>query len=619
MPENVGPHLLGWKPRPGGPDPRNYPMSAALAGGNELDLALAALLKSSEGTATKNWAKLVTKALDALNPTPAPTPTPTPTPSPTSKLWDNPHAILDQGNTPHCHPGDTLIRMTDGSWKRIDEVHLLDEVLTAEGNAGTVLETKVHFHAGDIFHIKLRGHTAGLRMTDEHPILTKRGYVRASDLKIGDEVILTRSNLPYSDSIEFEGIVSVSEYQKLKVGTVNKGGVMTEVVTPPRTISLDEKFGRLLGLYAAEGYTSKDATVVKWAFGVHEKDTLVPETVQLIKDVFGATARVQYRPNNVAIVCLGGRHFALLFDRLLGKGAEKKGLSRHLNGSLDFKRAMLFGWIDGDGHRRDGQIQGTTVSKNLALSMFGLANDLGYEPTIRLSMPKPNDYAKTRRPRWDVIFRESKVNPSINSNLHMREITSISIEEYIGYVYNLEVEGDHSFVADGIGSHNCVAFSWAQWANFSPVNDNWADDVAHTLYYEIKVIDGEPGQEDGSSVHSGAVAIKNRKRLSTYVWASTVDEIAQWVLAKGPVTVGTDWYDSMFGPDANFFVRPTGNIAGGHAYLIVGVDTLKRFFTCANSWGTSWGNNGYFNITMSDFQKLLSANGEACSALELPL
>ena len=38
----------------------------------------------------------------------------------------------------------------------------------------------------------------------------------------------------------------------------------------------------------------------------------------------------------------------------------------------------------------------------------------------------------------------------------------------------------------------------------------------------------------------------------------------------------------------------TETLEGGHCVCIVGYDDSKKWFICANSWGTSWGDKGYF-------------------------
>lgn len=164
---------------------------------------------------------------------------------------------------------------------------------------------------------------------------------------------------------------------------------------------------------------------------------------------------------------------------------------------------------------------------------------------------------------------------------------------------------------------HCVGFGGAQFHNCEPYPGVYTNDDGHKLYYECKVLDGEPKAEDGSYVHTLAKALKNRGLISTYVWASTTDDIKAWVVNKGPVVVGTDWYNDMFYPE-NFsgYLKPTGGLAGGHCWLIVGYSASEDAFHMQNSWGTGWGVNGYSKIKVADFAKLLNADGEAMASLE---
>src|SRR5436190_17748269 len=109
---------------------------------------------------------------------------------------------------------------------------------------------------------------------------------------------------------------------------------------------------------------------------------------------------------------------------------------------------------------------------------------------------------------------------------------------------------------------HCVGFGWAQWGNTDPIEDEFANADGDALYAECKIIDGEPGQQNGSNVRSGAKAMKNRGRVGTYAFANSIEEATAWVLAHGPVVMGTDWTNDMFTPDANHFVRPSGGVAG---------------------------------------------------------
>ena len=40
----------------------------------------------------------------------------------------------------------------------------------------------------------------------------------------------------------------------------------------------------------------------------------------------------------------------------------------------------------------------------------------------------------------------------------------------------------------------------------------------------------------------------------------------------------------------------TGDAVGYHCILIVGYDDAEKAWICKNSWGTGWGDKGYFRI-----------------------
>jgi C1A family cysteine protease len=85
----------------------------------------------------------------------------------------------------------------------------------------------------------------------------------------------------------------------------------------------------------------------------------------------------------------------------------------------------------------------------------------------------------------------------------------------------------------------------------------------------------------------------------------------------GPVVVGTNWYNGMFYPNRNGLIKISGRIAGGHAYVINGVNTVTRLFRIKNSWGQSWGQSGHAYISFTDMERLIRERGEICFAVEI--
>jgi len=163
---------------------------------------------------------------------------------------------------------------------------------------------------------------------------------------------------------------------------------------------------------------------------------------------------------------------------------------------------------------------------------------------------------------------------------------------------------------------HCVGFAWAGFGVSVPLPLDWQNDMGDKIYYAAKILDKEPNQEDGSNTRSGVQAFTQFSGLTSYAFASSLDDVVTWLLVNGPVVGGTNWYDSMMSPDTNGLVHIQGNIAGGHEWMLSGVDTIMKQFKCTNSWGTSWGVKGQFFLTYDDYQRLLNEQGDACTAIK---
>ncbi len=166
---------------------------------------------------------------------------------------------------------------------------------------------------------------------------------------------------------------------------------------------------------------------------------------------------------------------------------------------------------------------------------------------------------------------------------------------------------------------HCVGFAWAHWVEDGPVTHKGLAPIANpsNIYYEAQTIDEWPGENyDGTSVRAGAKILQKQGLISEYRWAWELQTLIDSVLELGPVVVGTNWYEGMFYPDSLAFIKVTGRIAGGHAYVINGVNTKKKFFRIKNSWGREWGKKGHAFISFDDMSKLILEDGEVCIGFE---
>jgi len=165
---------------------------------------------------------------------------------------------------------------------------------------------------------------------------------------------------------------------------------------------------------------------------------------------------------------------------------------------------------------------------------------------------------------------------------------------------------------------HCVGFSMADWGINLPVQDAYTNQDGHDFYYKCKILDGEPNQENGSNVRSAAKVLKSAGKINAYAFAASVAEIKYWLLTQGPVIMGTAWTNDMFTSDANNIVHATGDVAGGHAYVIDEV-TADDMYGIQNSWDDQWGIKGKAYISEADLTLLFRNGGEAVTAVELAI
>lgn len=526
-------------------------------------------------------------------------------------------AVYDQGQLGSCFPPGTRIRMADGSERPIEDVRLGESVVTAEGRLGRVLRTMLRDESSGLVRLILWGHSH-LRLTREHPVLTSRGYIAAGELSIGDEVGLPQ----YAPSEAIAEIAPRSLVRRHRVGSVEL----------PESIRLDEGFGRLVGLWLAEG--SADGTKVRWYYGDHEANTLVPETVELIRDALGVEAHAVRRSSGSWWVTLYGTPWNALFKSLGGERVESKRLAPVLcNGFSRFLGAMFDGWMAGDGGSHGGTLEGVTVSKDLALAMYDIAQALGRHPAITRSEPVLNSAAKSRLPRWTLSLAPGAGRCRQDESHVWRKVRELRIEEYEGPVYNLSVEGDESYVAEGIGVHNCTGNAIAGAIEFERMKQRLPDFVPSRLfiYYNERAIEGTVTSDSGAQIRDGIKSVAKQGVCPETEWPyditkfevkppasafqdALLDRAVSYqrlthdlnqmksCLASGfPFVFGFNVYESFESQE----VAQTGHAPmpapgeqeiGGHAVVAVGYEDSQQWFLVRNSWGAGWGMSGYFTL-----------------------
>lgn len=375
-----------------------------------------------------------------------------------------------------CFSGNAQVLMANGTSKAIENVEIGDQVITHTGSINVVTETFKRHSEGPSFEVPTSWTGFGdTYVTAEHPYFVNgQEWKSTKDLSIftfdkwgsltnkGDYLSLPtgydQSELRYIDYKEhIDQNATITENGKVEF--LSTGRLI------PSTYELTKEFGWILGYYLAEGYLSKRSygpnrgfTAVTFSSHVKETDCHVKVTEfaefcgltvvnQKKKDGFGHTQTIY------------SKNLAMLFDVLCGQLSHTKKINSVLmNTNSEFLRGILDGFYDGDGTKRyESQKELTTTSYQLASQLFLIASRFGLTPRIKRE-PLKSNRKQAYRVRYindQFEHKQSRTKYKNEGGFNQYRLNNLNECNYSGFVYNIEVEGDHSYIVNGVAVHNC--------------------------------------------------------------------------------------------------------------------------------------------------------------------
>jgi hypothetical protein len=200
-------------------------------------------------------------------------------------------------------------------------------------------------------------------------------------------------------------------------------------------------------------------------------------------------------------------------------------------------------------------------------------------------------------------------------------------EHYAGPVYNLSVEGDESYVAEGVGVHNCTGHGTVSLLEFLRKLAGMADaELSPTYPYahcngnrdagaqgsEVMKFVADRGTctidlcgEDTiftSRIAPAADVVAPRYRFGEVLAISTFEEMATICLTRGGFCLGIE-VGSQFNRLTPEGVARCARGMGNHWVMALHLAQLKdgQFGVyCQNSWGLDWGVDGRMIILEQD-------------------
>ncbi len=100
----------------------------------------------------------------------------------------------------------------------------------------------------------------------------------------------------------------------------------------------------------------------------------------------------------------------------------------------------------------------------------------------------------------------------------------------------------------------------------------------------------------GSGWENSLARVAGRTKLDTRL------KMKEWISTRGSITGCFIVYQDFFSYRSGVYRHVSGASAGGHCVEIVGYDDSQGCWICKNSWGTNWGEGGFFRIAYGECQ-----------------
>ena len=352
-----------------------------------------------------------------------------------------------------CFARETMILTTQG-YVPIQEIRTGAKVLTHLGRWRTVTSVMKRENIPTRI-IKAQG-IPGIVTTDEHPFYTRR--------------IQTHS------SKSTGGITCLEEAKWVPAQDLNSETRLAQVLPDPTPDDGTIEFWWLAGRYLADGYTMMRNQTSDAARPDHSTSKIIitchPDESQELADkirqagYYGTLARED--PADKHII---SDQKLYQWITQFGKYAHGKRLpAAALELEQAKAKAMLEGYFSGDGHPADRGTatcwEASSTSKALALGIALLSQRVyGVVATVMKYQPAPTKEIQGRlgnQPtRWVIRIPTRNHSAIIEGKYGWKKVHTNEPTCKAETVWNISVEEDESYVADGAVVHNCQPFSLA--------------------------------------------------------------------------------------------------------------------------------------------------------------
>lgn len=188
-------------------------------------------------------------------------------------------------------------------------------------------------------------------------------------------------------------------------------------------------------------------------------------------------------------------------------------------------------------------------------------------------------------------------------------------------------------VLDQGSTSECTVFSAAGFLQCAPQLHakglGWTRQQFTDFYKAAQRQDEWAGEDyDGTSERAVQKILRDAGYISEFLWVDAsagdaMDIAEEYVLTRGPLLLGTDWFTGMDTPsEKGAYIAPTGAFRGGHEICVRWKYNARHYkypstWELIQSWGEGVGEQGLIRLKDEDLRYLfLTLNGDLCSPQE---
>jgi intein/homing endonuclease len=371
-----------------------------------------------------------------------------------------------------CFTGDAQVMMSDGTTKPIAAVQKGDFVITHLGNVAQVTNTMERHYEGDLVVINpgtRNKHWGTIRSTPEHPFFVDGAFKESKDLTTwkfdkwgglkskGDYLSFPAAFTSTVKSIDLIYYAANPSAIELNPDGTLESSISSKATQIPNTLELNYNFGWIVGYFLAEGsiITNQNGTHKNIAFSSDRRET---DFHQKVRDFFGSVYEHDTASDHGYVQNVSSCLWSNVFEGMCGRYSDLKQIHQSLmQGPLDFQRGVLEGFNAGDGTKDIvGGCELTTTSGQLASQLSLIAGRLGFCPRIQKLKKGPNKQAyRVYCSDPSYVYKQKRTKFALKDGYNQYRLDSKTSEKFAGTVYNIEVEGDNSYIVNGVAVHNC--------------------------------------------------------------------------------------------------------------------------------------------------------------------